>query len=122
MSFPELKGKVAIVTGAGAGIGRATALALAREGVNVVVADWHSDDGLATVAEVARLTGSDVATGQALFVQTDVSQSASCQNLVSRTITRFGRLDILHNNAGIQTYGTVSVFDGRGHLGQNYRG
>lgn len=111
MSFPELKGKVAIVTGAGAGIGRATALALAHEGVSVVIADWHPSDGLATVAQIERLASLDVSIGQAFFVQTDVSQAASCQNLVSRTMAQFGRVDILHNNAGIQTYGTVVSTD-----------
>src|SRR5215208_2257072 len=89
-------GKVAFVTGATSGIGRATALAFAREGARVVVADIAADG----VEETARLI--EQAGGQALAVTCDVSRSQDVQAALDAAVERFGRLDIAFNNAGIE--------------------
>jgi NAD(P)-dependent dehydrogenase (short-subunit alcohol dehydrogenase family) len=89
-------GKVAFVTGATSGIGRATALAFAREGASVVVADIAADG----VAENARLI--EQAGGQALAVTCDVSRSEDVRAALDAAVERFGRLDIAFNNAGIE--------------------
>jgi NAD(P)-dependent dehydrogenase (short-subunit alcohol dehydrogenase family) len=90
-----LKDKVALVTGASSGIGRAVALAYAREGAKVVVSDTNIAGGEETVALV-RQRG-----GDAFFVAADVGQAADSKALVERTVARFGRLDVACNNAGI---------------------
>ncbi len=86
-------GKVALVTGAGSGIGRAVALALLREGYRVVLAGRRPDALAATAALAAETTS--------LAVPTDVTDPASVQSLFERTVHEFGRLDVLFNNAGI---------------------
>lgn len=90
-----LKNKVAIVTGASSGIGRAIALMWAREGARVVVSDVNVAAGEETAALV-RAAGSD-----ALFVAADVAQPKDCEILVNRTVAHYGRLDVACNNAGI---------------------
>jgi NAD(P)-dependent dehydrogenase (short-subunit alcohol dehydrogenase family) len=92
----SMQGKVAIVTGASTGIGRATALAFGREGASVVVADVDDARGEKAAAEVAEL-GVD-----AFFVHVDVSQPDSVANMLRTAIDRFGRLDFAFNNAGIE--------------------
>jgi len=92
----RLKGKVAIVTGGGSGIGRATCLLFAREGAKVVVADYVAEGGNETVRQIS------AANGQAVFVQADVSKSADVQNMIGATIRNYGRVDVLFNNAGIE--------------------
>ncbi|MFJ9543847.1 SDR family NAD(P)-dependent oxidoreductase [Streptomyces sp. NPDC101225] len=87
-----LEGKVAIVTGAGSGIGRAVAVTLAGAGATVVVSDVSEGTGQETV---------DIIGDGAGFIRTDVADQASVQNLVDETVRRHGRLDIAHNNAGI---------------------
>lgn len=87
-----LQGKVVIVTGAAGGIGRASALAFAREGASVVAADIDQ----AGADAVATLIGAN-----AMSARIDVSDEASCKALVEAAVERFGRLDILFNNAGI---------------------
>jgi NAD(P)-dependent dehydrogenase (short-subunit alcohol dehydrogenase family) len=89
-------GKVALVTGAGGGIGRATAHAFARGGAKVVVADIAEAAGEET-AELCRGAGVD-----AMYVRADVSQRADVEALVSRAAQHYGRIDIAHNNAGIE--------------------
>lgn len=98
----QLEGKVAIVTGGSRGIGKAMALALAREGATVVVAGRTESQSaflegtLAdTVAEIER------GGGRALAVRTDVTRDADVEALVSKTLDSFGRIDVLVNNAGI---------------------
>ncbi len=97
----RLADKVAIITGAGAGIGRATALLFAREGARVVVADFDPKGGAETVRDI-RKNG-----GQATFVQVDVSNASDVQGMVKATLDNYGRLDILVNNAGIFIEGNV---------------
>jgi NAD(P)-dependent dehydrogenase (short-subunit alcohol dehydrogenase family) len=92
----RLEGKVALVTGASSGIGRASALAFAREGAKVVAADIVVAGGEETVALIKQ-TG-----GEAIFVKTDVSKAAEAEALVNRAIETFGQLDCAHNNAGIE--------------------
>lgn len=98
-------GKVALVTGASSGIGRATALAFAREGAKVVVADVTVEGGEETVAQVEK------AGGEAIFVKTDVSKAVEVEALVAKTVATYGRLDCAHNNAGIAGNAKTIVAD-----------
>ena len=91
-----LEDRVALVTGAASGIGRASAVALAREGAKVVVADVAIPGGEETARRI-RAAG-----GEAEFVETDVSVAAAVERLVARAIELYGRLDLAHNNAGIE--------------------
>ena len=91
----DLRGKVALVTGAGSGIGRAIALRLAAEGASVVVNDIDVDGGERTVAEI------EGAGGTAAYVRADVSDEAEVARMVAFAEERFGGLDVLVNNAGV---------------------
>jgi len=91
----RFNGKIAIVTGAGQGIGEAYAKALAREGAAVVVADINGEKGRAVAAEIT--SGG----GRATFVETDVSSPESADELAARTVSEFGGIDYLINNAAI---------------------
>jgi NAD(P)-dependent dehydrogenase (short-subunit alcohol dehydrogenase family) len=88
--------RVAVVTGATSGIGRATALALAKEGAKVVAAGRREKEGH-TLVETIKKAG-----GSALFVQTDVSEEKQVEHLLQQTLTTFGRIDVAVNNAGIE--------------------
>jgi 3-hydroxybutyrate dehydrogenase len=100
----QLKGRVAIVTGAGSGLGKAIAEALGREGVAVVVNDVDIPAGMAAAEEI---TGSG---GEAVFHFGDVSQANDVKELISMTIDRYTRLDILVNNAGFQYISPLQDF------------
>ncbi|MBA4288654.1 MAG: short chain dehydrogenase, partial [Pseudomonas sp.] len=95
MSF-SFSGRVALVTGGAAGIGRATALAFANAGLQVVVSDVDLAGGEATAAMIRD------AGGEALFVRCDVTRDAEVKVLMERTLSAFGRLDYAFNNAGIE--------------------
>ncbi len=91
----RLSGKVALITGAGSGIGRETAILFASEGAAVVVADVNADAGERTAREIKG------AGGRALAVRADVSKGADARAMVEAAEREFGRLDVLMNNAGI---------------------
>jgi len=103
MAEGKLAGRVAIVTGAASGIGRATAFALAREGANVVVADLNAEGAKRVAGEIEAAGGSAI--GQA----TDVSSEPSIVAMVAAAVERFGGLDILHNNAAASDPATIGA-------------
>lgn len=92
----RLKDKVALITGGGSGIGRASCRLFAEHGAKVVVADSVAEGGEQSVQDIT------VAGGQASFVQADVSKSADVQSMIRHTVQTYGRVDILFNNAGIE--------------------
>jgi NAD(P)-dependent dehydrogenase (short-subunit alcohol dehydrogenase family) len=91
----RLEGKVAVITGAGGGQGRAAALLFAREGARVVVADVNEAGGHETVADI------ETAGGTATYRRTDVSDEAQCEDLVRHAVDAHGGLNVLYNNAGV---------------------
>ncbi len=91
----QFRNQVVLVTGAGSGIGQATALAFARGGARVAVADIDAAAGAETVAKIA------AADGEALFFRVDVTRASEVEQLVRQIAQTWGRLDIAHNNAGI---------------------
>jgi len=95
----RLKNKVAIITGGGAGIGKAVAERFASEGAHVVVAEIDAKNGEST-ADAIKTTG-----GEALFVRTDVSQENEVKAMVKAALERYARIDILFNNAAIIVFG-----------------
>ena len=95
MNHPPFTAKTALITGAGSGIGRATALAFAAGGASVVVSDVNEAGGQETV-ELVRQAG-----GEAIFIGADVSKPDEVEALVRESVRHFGRLDIAVNNAGI---------------------
>ncbi|HEY0847560.1 MAG TPA: SDR family oxidoreductase [Noviherbaspirillum sp.] len=96
MNGQTFSGKSVLVTGAAGGIGRAAALAFAREGARVAVCDVDAAGGEQTVAQITQ------AGGEAIFVRADISQSAQVEQLIGKVVDTFGRLDCAFNNAGIE--------------------
>jgi NAD(P)-dependent dehydrogenase (short-subunit alcohol dehydrogenase family) len=101
----KLKGKTAVVTGAASGIGKAIALAFAREGADVAVADINVGGGEETVRQIQKLKRA------AFFVETDVAESESVRNLVETALGRFGKLNIMVNNAGVEVFQRLADTD-----------
>src|ERR1700675_4194744 len=91
----KLEKKVAVITGAASGIGRATAIRFAGEGASVVIADLNREGGESVVHD-CKENG-----GNAVFQHTDVTQEAAIQAAIARAVKEFGRLDIMYNNAGL---------------------
>ena len=101
----RLAGKVALITGFGTGIGRATAQKMAAEGARVVVAELNTAAGEQTVQIIAQ------AGGDAIFVRTDVTEPDSVQATIARCMQHYGALHVLHNNAGGSTLIDGTVID-----------
>jgi NAD(P)-dependent dehydrogenase (short-subunit alcohol dehydrogenase family) len=104
-----LDGKVALVTGGASGIGRATAVAMAREGARVAVSDLSSDGVEATVALI------NAAGGQSVGIRGNVTEEADVTNMVARTVAAFGRIDCAFNNAGVGSRGVGAPAGQRTH-------
>ena len=99
----RLQGKVALITGGAGGMGRVASLLFAAEGAGVVLTDLNDELGEATASEIIQ------AGGQALYVHADVSREADAEAMVGAAVDRFGKLDILYNNAGVMLPADGSV-------------
>ena len=105
MSTQKLEGKVAVITGGNSGIGRAAALALAKQGAAVAIGARREDEGNAVVEEIKSQGG------QAIFVKTDVTDASQVEALVAAAVSEFGGLDIAFNNAGIEGAALAPMMD-----------
>ena len=97
----RLAGKVILITGSGSGIGKSTALLFAKEGAKVIVNDLDTSKGEDTVREISK------ASGEAIFIQADVTDTDAVRNMIDRIIAQFGKIDVLFNNAGISGIGAI---------------
>lgn len=96
--FVDLKDKVAVITGASSGIGRAIAIRYGEEGMKVVIGYNHGSEQARETEEAVRRAG-----GEAISIKVDVSSESEIKNLVNSTVERYGRLDVMVNNAGIES-------------------
>ena len=103
----RLEGKVALITGGGSGMGKVASELFAAEGANVVLTDVNDEAGKATASAIG---------DGALYVHADVSKEADAQAMVAAAVERFGRLDVLYNNAGIMPLDDGSVTDADGSI------
>ena len=103
----RLEGKVALITGGGSGMGKVASELFAAEGANVVLTDVNDEAGEATASSVGE---------RAFYVHADVSKEADAQAMVAAAVERFGRLDVLYNNAGIMPLDDGSVTDADGSI------
>jgi NAD(P)-dependent dehydrogenase (short-subunit alcohol dehydrogenase family) len=101
----RLKNKVAIITGVGSGQGRGAATVFAREGAKLLGCDWKREDGEITTS-IVKADG-----GAMVFTQADVSSAKDCENVVRTTMSTYGRIDILYNNAGVGFSSPLSMGD-----------
>lgn len=101
----RLRGKIALVTGGGSGIGRQTAIVFAAEGASVLIADRYEDDATATAEMVKAEVGESA---QTLPVRTDIAREAEIEELARTCADTYGRVDVVVNNAGIRDYGPVT--------------
>lgn len=101
----RLANKICLITGAGSGIGRSTAHLFAREGATVIVNDLDQTKGPETVHEIQQ------AKGQAIYLQADVTDAAQVKAMVDDIIERYGRIDVLFNNAGISGVGSLEEIE-----------
>ena len=97
----RLKNKIAIITGAGSGIGKTIALVFSKEGAKIVVADWLEKGGEETAKQIKKQKG------EAIFIKTDVSKANDINQMVKGCLDRFGQIDILVNNAGIAKFAAL---------------
>ncbi len=99
-----MKGKVAVVTGSGRGIGRATAIALAKEGAKIVITARNTKEMEETLREVSKFS-------EGITIRCDVSKERDVENLFSQAMKKFGKIDMLVNNAGVAYYEPFSKMD-----------
>ena len=104
----RLAGKVAVISGAASGMGAATARRFAREGARVVIADQLEAEGRKVAEDI---NAANVAGGEAVFMRLDVTDEANWTQVVDETVRRFGRLDIMVNNAGISGSAVADMLD-----------
>jgi len=104
----RLTGKVAIISGAASGMGAATARRFAREGAKVVIADQLEADGRKVAEDI---NAANAAGGEAVFMRLDVTDEANWMQVVDETVRRFGKLDIMVNNAGISGSAVADMMD-----------
>ena len=103
MATQKLREKVSLITGAGSGMGRASAILFSKKGAKVAVVDIDSKGGNQTV-NLVKQDGKE-----AFFVQADVSKAKDAEGMIKSTIDKYGRLDILYNNAGIPLAASASM-------------
>ncbi|MFI5419997.1 MAG: SDR family NAD(P)-dependent oxidoreductase, partial [Nitrososphaerales archaeon] len=103
MTQRQLDGKVAIITGAGSGIGRATAMLFASEGARVVIADISEEGGKKTQEMIAEKFGQE----RSRFVKTNVGSETDIREMFDTALAAFGKLDVMFNNAGIYEWTSV---------------
>ncbi|MFS0634326.1 glucose 1-dehydrogenase [Mesobacillus foraminis] len=101
----RLREKVVLITGAGSGIGKSTAILFAKEGASIIVNDLNEGSGNEAVSEIRK------SNGEAFFIQGDVTEADSVKAMVDKAINKYGRIDVLFNNAGVSGVGMIHEVD-----------